>query len=54
MPGWYTHSASFQDVGAHTLGFVRFERAGVRLLLRYAYFRESIKNGFTLHFQLTR
>ena len=47
-------TAAFENVRAHTLGFVRLNRAGVGLLLRNANFHESIEYRFTLYFQLTR
>lgn len=45
---------ALQNVGAHTLGFIRLDRARVRLLFRYADFHESIQNCFALDFQLPR
>jgi hypothetical protein len=43
-----------QNVGAHTLGFIRLNRARMRLLLGNPYGRESIQNFFALNFQLSR
>jgi hypothetical protein len=45
---------TLQDVRAHTLGFVRLDRARVGLLLGNTDCRESIQNGPALHFQLSR
>jgi hypothetical protein len=45
---------TLQDVCAHTLGFVRLDRARVGLLLGNADFHESIQNCLALHFQLSR
>jgi hypothetical protein len=44
----------FQNVGAHTLGLIRFDGAGVRLLLGHANFDQSIENCFALDLQFTR
>ncbi len=48
------HSAPPQDVCAHTFGFIRLNRAGVGLLLGNADFHQSIQDGLTLDFQLSR
>jgi hypothetical protein len=40
------------EVLAHTLGFVFFERAGVRLLLGHADSRQGVKDRPALYFQL--
>jgi hypothetical protein len=42
------------DVGAHTLGFIRLNRARMRLLFGNPYCRESVQNFFALNFQLSR
>jgi hypothetical protein len=47
-------SAALQDVGAHTLGLIRFDGAGVRLLFGYADFGQSVEYGFALDLQFTR
>jgi len=39
---------------AHTLGFIHLDRAGVGLLLRNAYFHQSVENRLTFDFQLSR
>jgi hypothetical protein len=44
----------FQNVGAHTLGLIRFDGAGVRLFLGHANFDQSIENCFALDLQFTR
>jgi hypothetical protein len=43
-----------QDVGAHTLGFIRLDRARMRLLLGNPDCCESIQNFLALDFQLSR
>jgi len=48
------YAPSLQDMRAHTLGFVGLNRAGVGLFLRNPDFRQCIKNGLALDFQLTR
>jgi hypothetical protein len=45
-------AASPLEVLAHTLGFVFFERAGVRLLLGHADSRQRVKDRPALYFQL--
>ena len=40
-------------MGAHLLGFVLFERAGMRFLLGDADRFERIENGFAFDFQLS-
>ena len=52
--GAHGDAAAFQDMGAHPLGFIRLNRAGVRLLFGHANCGESIKNFFALHLQFTR
>lgn len=52
--GVHRDAAAFQDMGAHPLGFVRLNRAGVRLLFGHANCGESVKNFLALHLQLTR
>jgi hypothetical protein len=47
-------AASLQNVRAHTLGLVLFNRARMRLLFGHADFGQSIQNGFALDFQFTR
>lgn len=42
------------DIGAHTLGFVRFDRTRMRLLLGNSDRRERVQNFSALYFQLTR
>jgi len=44
----------FQDVRAHTLGFILLDRARVGLLFGNADFRESIQNRLALNFQFPR
>jgi hypothetical protein len=38
-------------VSFHPLGFVRFDRTGMRLLLRDAYFQQDIKDRLAFDFQ---
>jgi hypothetical protein len=45
-------AAGSLEVLAHTLGFVFFERTGVRLLLGHADSRQRVKDGPALDFQL--
>jgi hypothetical protein len=40
-------------VDSNLLGFVVFQRTGVRLLLGDANFRQHVENGFALYFQLS-
>lgn len=40
------------DVASHKLGFARFNRARMGLFFCHAHSRQSIQNGFALHFQL--
>jgi hypothetical protein len=47
-------AAPLQNMRAHTLGFIHFDGARMRLLLRYADFRESVKDRLALYFQLPR
>ncbi len=47
-------AARLQNMRAHTLGFIHFDGARMRLLLRYADFRESVQNRLALDFQLSR
>lgn len=54
VPCWGSRTASLQNMGAHTLRFIRLDRAGVGLLFRYADFDQSIENGFALDLQFTR
>jgi hypothetical protein len=41
-------------VGAHTLGFIKLKRTGVRLLLSDAYVIKYVEDSFALDFQFTR
>jgi hypothetical protein len=41
-------------MGAHTLSFIAFERAGVGFFLGYANFRQSVENRPALYFQFAR
>jgi hypothetical protein len=41
------------EVRAHLLGFMLFDRAGVRLLLGDSHNRQRIENGFAFDFQLS-
>jgi hypothetical protein len=43
-----------EDVGAHTLGLVCLDRAGVRLFFGHANFGQSVENRFALDLQFTR
>ena len=45
-------AAGTLEVLAHTLGFIFFERTGVRLLLGHADSRQGVKDGPALNFQL--
>jgi hypothetical protein len=47
-------AASFENVGAHTLGFIRLDRARVGLFLSNSDSRESVQNFPALDFQLSR
>jgi hypothetical protein len=47
-------STPLEDVGAHTLGFIRLDRARMRLLLGYANRCESVQYFPALNFQLSR
>jgi hypothetical protein len=40
------------EMSAHSIGFVRFKRTGMRLCLGHADFRKNIQNRARLHFQL--
>ena len=42
------------EVSAHTLGFIKLQRTGVRLLLYNADVVENIQNCFALNFQFAR
>lgn len=46
-------AASPLEVRAHTLRFVRLERAGVRLRVRHPYFLQHVQNGFALDLELS-
>ena len=46
-------AAGTLEVLAHTLGFIFFERTGVRLLLGHPHQRKRIQNSFALDFQLS-
>jgi len=54
VPSRRAGTACLMDVGAHTLGFIRLNRARVRFLLRDSNSRESIQDFFALDFQLSR
>jgi hypothetical protein len=41
-------------MGAHTLGFVKLKRTGVRLLLDNAYVIKHVEDSSALDFQFTR
>jgi hypothetical protein len=41
-------------VSAHTLGFIKLKRTGVRLLLSDAYVIKYVEDSFALDFQFTR
>jgi len=41
-------------MSAHTLGFVRFQRTGMRLFFCYADICQYVENCFALNFQLAR
>jgi hypothetical protein len=41
------------EMDADSLRFVQLERTGMRLLLCDAHFRQDVKNGFALDFQLS-
>ena len=43
-----------EDIGAHTLGLIPLDRAGMRLLFGHADCRQSIENLFALDLQLAR
>jgi hypothetical protein len=45
-------TAGTLEVLAHTLGFIFFKRAGMRLLLGHADSRQGVKDGPALYFQL--
>jgi hypothetical protein len=45
---------ALQDVRAHTLGFIRLDRARMRLLLGNSDCRECVQDFLTFDFQLTR
>ena len=47
-------AAPLQNVGAHTLGFIRLNRARMRFLLANPNRHESIQNLLALNFQLPR
>jgi hypothetical protein len=52
VPGSALCFAGSAQVRTHLLRFVLFHGTGVRLLLRDAYFRKCVENGFTFDFQL--
>jgi hypothetical protein len=55
MPGRAAASAArSEDVGAHTLGFIRLNRARMGFLLGNSNGRESVQNFPALNFQLPR
>lgn len=47
-------TAPFEDVRAHTFGFIRLNRARMRFLFRDTDCHESVQNFFALDFQLSR
>jgi hypothetical protein len=47
-------AAPFLQIGAHTLGFIAFERTGVGLLFGYANHGQSIQDLPALDFQFAR
>jgi hypothetical protein len=50
---WYAGPESL-EVSAHTLGFIKLQRTGVRLLLCNADVVENIQNCLALNFQFAR
>lgn len=52
--GGRRNAAASEDMRANALGFMLFNRAGVRLLLGHADCGQSIENFFALDLQFTR
>jgi hypothetical protein len=52
--GGCTAAATALEMQTHTLGFIAFERAGVRLFLCHAHIIEDVENRPAFHLELTR